>query len=83
MIKKYTSKEIKDRLSNLGEAIGNIALEYIIELEEEIDKMKSCPICKYRKKSLLDEPCKHCSRCAFSNNALDQENVSDKYEYGD
>ena len=29
------AEEIKNRLSNIGEAIGNIALEYITELEKE------------------------------------------------
>ena len=32
---KYTPEEIKNRLSNIGEAIGSIALEYIVELEKE------------------------------------------------
>lgn len=37
---KYTSKEIKNRLSNIGEAIGSIALEYIVELEKENEQLK-------------------------------------------
>lgn len=37
---KYTSEEIKYRLSDLGVQIGNIAIEYITELEEERDKYK-------------------------------------------
>lgn len=32
---KHTPEEIKNRLSNIGEAIGGIALEYIAELEKE------------------------------------------------
>ena len=39
-MKKYTSEEIKNRLSNIGEAIGTIALEYISELEQEKDQLK-------------------------------------------
>lgn len=34
MDKKCTPKEIKNRLSNIGEPIGDIVLEYITELEE-------------------------------------------------
>lgn len=37
---KYTSEEIKNRLSNIGEAIGSIALEYIVELEKENEQLK-------------------------------------------
>lgn len=37
---KYTSEEIKNRLSNIGEAIGTIALEYIVELEKENEQLK-------------------------------------------
>lgn len=32
---KYTPEIIKNRLSNIGEAIGSIALEYIVKLEKE------------------------------------------------
>lgn len=53
-MKKYTSEEIKNRLSNIGAAIGTISLEYIAELEKEnkqlkaqIEKMKNCWNCKY------------------------------------
>ena len=45
MTKEYTLEEIKNRLSNIGEAIGNIALEYITELETQIEKMKQCGNC--------------------------------------
>ena len=38
--KKYTSEEIKNRLSNIGEMIGTIALEYIAELEKENEQLK-------------------------------------------
>lgn len=34
-MKKYTTEEIKNRLSNIGEAIGTISLEYIVELEKK------------------------------------------------
>lgn len=36
---EFTSEEIKNRLSNIGEAIGNIALEYITKLEEENEQV--------------------------------------------
>lgn len=49
MTKAYTSKEIKNRLSNIGEAIGNIALEYIAELEEKISVLLSCKNCPENK----------------------------------
>lgn len=37
---KDNSKEIKNRLSNIGEAIGMIALEYIEKLEKENQQLK-------------------------------------------
>ena len=37
---KHTSEEIKNRLSNIGEAIGNIALDYIADLEKENTELK-------------------------------------------
>ncbi len=37
---KHTSEEIKNRLSNIGEAIGNIALDYITDLEKENAELK-------------------------------------------
>ncbi len=40
MNKTYTSEEIKNRLLNIGEAIGKIAFDYIVELEKEIDELK-------------------------------------------
>ena len=40
MNKTYTSEEIKNRLLNIGEAIGQIAFDYIVELEKEIDELK-------------------------------------------
>lgn len=36
----YTPEEIKNRLSNIGESIGLIALEYIIKLEKENELFK-------------------------------------------
>ena len=63
---KYTAEEIKNRLSNIGEAIGTIALEYIGELEKEneqlkqqIEKMKCCHSCKSHKLNNL----KNCQTC--------------------
>lgn len=41
MNKIYTSEEIKNRLLNIGEAIGKIAFDYIVELEKEIDELKN------------------------------------------
>lgn len=65
---KFTSEEIKNRLSNIGEAIGSIALEYIVELEKEneqlkaqIEKMKNCSNCNgIIKGGLSTERCKIC-----------------------
>ena len=37
---EFTSEEIKNRLSNIGAAIGNIALEYITKIEEENEQLK-------------------------------------------
>lgn len=37
---KHTPEEIKNRLSNIGEAIGNIALDYIAELEAQIEQLQ-------------------------------------------
>ena len=37
---KHTPEEIKNRLSNIGEAIGNIALDYITDLEKENAELK-------------------------------------------
>ena len=61
------AEEIKNRLSNIGEAIGNIALEYIIELEKEntelkdmLEKLKTCENCKF------DDTCLHCA-CSKEN----------------
>lgn len=37
---EYTPEEIKNKLSNLNEALSLIALEYIIELEKENEQFK-------------------------------------------
>lgn len=37
---EHTPEEIKNRLSNIGESIGLIALEYIIKLEKENELFK-------------------------------------------
>lgn len=65
-MKNHTSEEIKNRLSNIGEAIGSIALEYIGELEKEneqlkqqIEKTKCCHSCKSHKLNDL----KNCQTC--------------------
>jgi predicted nucleic acid-binding Zn-ribbon protein len=36
MTKEHIPEEIKNRLSNIGEAIGGVALEYIAELEHQL-----------------------------------------------
>ena len=41
MTKKYTPEEIKNRLSNIGAIIGNIALDYITQLENKIADIKA------------------------------------------
>lgn len=38
---RHTSEEIKYRLSDLGVQIGNIAIEYIAELEKENAELKA------------------------------------------
>ena len=40
MTKEHTPEEIKYRLSDLGVQIGNIAIEYIIDLEKENAELK-------------------------------------------
>lgn len=40
MNKEYTPEEIKNRLSNIGAAIGTIALDYIAELEAQIENLE-------------------------------------------
>lgn len=39
-MREFTSEEIKNRLSNIGAAIGTISLEYIAKLEEENEQLK-------------------------------------------
>ena len=50
MNKTYTSEEIKNRLLNIGEAIGQIAFDYIVELEKEIDELKNVNVHNESKK---------------------------------
>ena len=50
---KHTPEEIKNRLSNIGEAIGNIALDYITELEKENAELN----CECRRCVYTDCPC--------------------------
>lgn len=57
MNKTYTSKEIKNRLLNIGEAIGQIAFDYIVELEKEIDELKNVNVCNKSKKKRVFTPC--------------------------
>lgn len=52
-MKKYTTEEIKNRLSNIGEAIGVIALEYIEKLEKENEQLKA-----------QNEEMKNCYNCS-------------------
>lgn len=40
MRKEHTSKEIKYRLSDLGVQIGNIAIEYIANLEKQNNELQ-------------------------------------------
>lgn len=85
---KYTPEEIKNRLSNIGEAIGTIALEYIGELEKEkcellgiiqkkdelIKNLICCANCKHGTQG--DYDCfENCGSC----HAVDCENSSGKY----
>lgn len=71
MTKEHPPEEIKNRLSNIGEEIGNIALDYIVELEadnrlleqrgsdilkELLDKNKRCIELK-KENRLLGERC--------------------------
>jgi len=71
MTKEHPPEEIKNRLSNISEAIGNIALDYIVEIEadnrlleqrgsdilkELLDKNKRC-IELEKENRLLGERC--------------------------
>lgn len=89
---KYTPEEIKNRLSNIGEAIGSIALEYIVELEKEneqlkaqIEKMKSCANCKYGKQGAPDynRECYYCDVdrciCAVTGNKMTWDEKCDEW----
>ena len=68
---KHTPEEIKYRLSDLGVQIGNIAIEYITELEEENANLKDviegykkiakwCDKCELEKKISILLSCKNC-----------------------
>lgn len=89
---KYTPEEIKNRLSNIGEAIGSIALEYIVELEKEneqlkaqIEKMKCCANCKYGKQGDPDynRECYYCDVdrciCAVTRNKMTWDEKCDEW----
>ena len=59
-------KEIKYRLSDIGAKVGELALEYIAELEEENEQLqeklniRSCQNCKHNNKSCPnDGSCVH------------------------
>ena len=59
-------KEIKYRLSNIGANVGELALEYLAELEEENEQLqeklniRSCQNCKHNNKSCpSDGSCVH------------------------
>lgn len=60
MTKEHTSEEIKYRLSDLGVQIGNIAIEYITDLEQQIDKMKKYLDCEFCKHYTESYGCKGC-----------------------
>lgn len=69
---KYTPEEIKNRLSNIGEAIGTIALEYIIELEKENEQLKA------RFEKLLDfvvDRTEECDVCELTDTCINSEGV--------
>lgn len=62
-------KEIKYRLSDIGAKVGELALEYIAELEEENEQLqeklniRSCQNCKHNNKSCPnDGSCVHYSK---------------------
>ena len=61
--------EIKYRLSDIGAKVGELALEYIAELEEENEQLqeklniRSCQNCKHNNKSCpSDGSCVHYSK---------------------
>lgn len=63
---KYTPEEIKNRLSNIGEAIGTIALEYIVKIEKENQQLKQKWLeSEYEKSKLVSqiEKMKCCQNC--------------------
>jgi chaperonin cofactor prefoldin len=55
---KHTPEEIKYRLSDLGVQIGNIAIEYIGELEKENAELKK----KKEEIEIMTEFCKTCKQ---------------------
>jgi hypothetical protein len=66
---KYTLEEIKNRLSNIGEAIGTIALEYIVDLEKENEQLQQKWLeSEYEKSKLVSqiEKMKRCENCKHS-----------------
>ena len=67
MPKEHTSEEIKYRLSDLGAQIGNIAIEYITDLEAQIEKMKCCCLCVHCGKDCDSSGCGNpCDKWEFA-----------------
>ncbi|MBR4397346.1 MAG: hypothetical protein IKS93_05780 [Methanobrevibacter sp.] len=60
MSKEHTPEEIKYRLTDLGVQIGNIAIEYIAELEKENELVKSLLYCTVKS-------CDNCGNCNCEN----------------
>lgn len=65
---EHTSEEIKYRLSDLGVQIGNIAIEYITDLEQQIDKMKCCQNCKHTGFGKYCNDCEQSSKWELKDN---------------
>lgn len=74
---KHTPEEIKNRISNIGEAIGDIAFDYITDLEKENAELKD-----YNKKLLQSDIDKQNKIVLLSKkvNDLQKENVGLKDE---
>lgn len=70
--KEYTSEEIKNRLSDIGEAIGNIALDYIIKLERENAELEKA----YNEtEELLDKQIEETYKLFKENTELKEQNL--------
>ena len=49
----------------------------IVELQEQIEKMKLCQNCKFEDNDFMEEPCRDCSRCLGDR---ERKGTSDKWE---